>query len=403
MRILLVSQYFWPESFRINDIVALLRTQGGEVTVLTGQPNYPKGAIFDGYRALGFGRDWREHGYEVYRLPILPRGDASGLRLFLNYASFISSGVLLGPWLLRRRSFDVIFVYGTSPIFQAVPAILLKWIKGRPLVIWVQDLWPQSLEATGHVRNRLLLALVGKLTSWVYRRADLILGQSQSFVRTLTPMSAPTPVMYFPTPGDVDGELTAAPPLPNGFSVVFAGNLGTAQALPTVVEAASLLQDHPEIKIVLVGDGSLRQWLLEEVERRKLRNVVLLGRLPASSMPALLSQASVLLASLGKSEILAQTIPAKISTYLKMGRPIIASMDGEGGEVIATSGGGIACAAENADALAEAILQIYRKTPDERAAMGAAGIRHFEANFEPQALTARLMTILRDVTSVRRT
>jgi Glycosyl transferase 4-like domain len=159
MKVLVLSQHYWPESFRITEVVESLRRAGCSVTVLTGQPNYPGGEVFAGYRAGSLGSERHPTGYTIHRVPLSPRGNGSALRLVVNYVSFLLSAALLGPWALRHESFDVIFVYGTSPILQAIPAILLKRIKRAALVTWVQDLWPQSLEVTGFVRSRRLLDL----------------------------------------------------------------------------------------------------------------------------------------------------------------------------------------------------------------------------------------------------
>lgn len=406
VRILLISQYFWPESFRINDVVALLQDEGCEVTVLTGQPNYPGGTIFPGYRAGAMGRDGRTPDYEILRVPLVTRGKGGAVRLAANYLSFVLTASLFGPWLLRGRRFDVIFVYGVSPILQALPAILLRRLKRAPLVLWVQDLWPQSLEVTGYVRNRTVLGLVGRLTAWIYRHCDLVLGQSQAFVRTITPMAGGVPVEMFPTPGDIDrGAGPAEPPvvLPEGFNVVFAGNLGTAQALPTILDAAQMLRERAYVRFVFVGDGSQKSWLEKEIYSRNLPNVALLGRFAPEAMPGILVQASVLLATLGKSDILARTIPAKVSTYLKAARPIIAAIDGEGGDVVVASGAGIACPAEDAAALAEAVIQLADTTPERRAQMGAAGRAYYERTFEPTMLTKRLLAIFRVVIDAKST
>jgi glycosyltransferase involved in cell wall biosynthesis len=406
VRILLISQYFWPESFRINDVVALLQDEGCEVTVLTGQPNYPGGTIFPGYRAGAMGRDGRTPDYEILRVPLVTRGKGGAVRLAANYLSFVLTASLFGPWLLRGRRFDVIFVYGVSPILQALPAILLRRLKRAPLVLWVQDLWPQSLEVTGYVRNRTVLGLVGRLTAWIYQHCDLVLGQSQAFVRTITPMAGGVPVEMFPTPGDIDrGAGPAEPPvvLPEGFNVVFAGNLGTAQALPTILDAAQMLRERAYVRFVFVGDGSQKSWLEKEIHSRNLPNVALLGRFAPEAMPGILVQASVLLATLGKSDILARTIPAKVSTYLKAARPIIAAIDGEGGDVVVASGAGIACPAEDAAALAEAVIQLADTTPERRAQMGAAGRAYYERTFEPTMLTKRLLAIFRVVIDAKST
>jgi hypothetical protein len=147
---LIVTQYFWPESFRINEIALSLREQGTEVTVLTGKPNYPDGVVFPSYSAGGCAEESWE-GLPVLRVPMRPRGTGSALGLVLNYLSFAASGSVFGAWMLRRRPVDVILVYGISPILQGIAAIVLKVFKRAPVVLWVQDLWPQSLEATGFV------------------------------------------------------------------------------------------------------------------------------------------------------------------------------------------------------------------------------------------------------------
>jgi len=166
MRVLLISQYFWPETFGINALVRALRERGVEITVLTGKPNYPDGQVFAGYSAWGVQRESFE-GVEVIRLPLFPRGKRSSLRLALNYMSFVAAGLVLGPWLLRRRIFDVVFVYAPSPLLQALPAIWLSWLKRAPFALWVQDLWPESLSATGFVKNRLALGLVARIVRFI--------------------------------------------------------------------------------------------------------------------------------------------------------------------------------------------------------------------------------------------
>jgi hypothetical protein len=199
MRVLVVSQHFWPETFRINEVVQSLREEGCEVTVLTGQPNYPEGTVRPGYSAFSLRKQVHE-GLEIFRVPLIPRGKGSGLRLIVNYLSYVASATLLAPWLLRGRRFDAVLVYATSPIFQAVPAVWIARVKGARLITWVQDLWPETLRATGFVRNRALLGLVGSGVRWIYRRNDLLLGQSRAFVEAMRPMAGRTPVAYHPIP-----------------------------------------------------------------------------------------------------------------------------------------------------------------------------------------------------------
>lgn len=199
MKVLIVSHYFWPESFRINDMAIELVAQGCEVTVLTGQPNYPDGDIFPGYRALSIRRERHPAGFEVVRVPSHPRRGGRALDLVGNYLASITNMGMLGPWLTRGQKHDVVFVYATTPVLHALSGWVLAKLQGAKLVTWVQDLWPESLAATGFIRSRLILRFVGKLVGWAYRGSDLILGQSEAFVRTIGPLAAATPVRITPT------------------------------------------------------------------------------------------------------------------------------------------------------------------------------------------------------------
>lgn len=396
MRVLVLSQYYWPESFRINEVVASLRCVGCHITVLTGQPNYPQGDVFDGYRAGGFGVQQHELGYSIYRVPLVPRGRGGAIGLVANYLSFVLSASVLGPWLLRKQHFDVVFVYAPSPIIQAIPAVWLAFLKRAKLVTWVQDLWPQSLEATGFVRNRRVLDMVAVLVRWIYRHCDLLLVQSEAFIPPVKAMAGKTPVHYHPNPGELAfGQAgSLGPPalvLEPGFNVVFAGNLGTVQALGTVLDAAELLLPHADVRIVLVGSGSRSEWLQQEVVRRQLGNVQLAGRFATEAMPAILAQASALLVSLARSPIMSQTVPSKVQAYLAAGKPVIASLDGEGARVLEASGAGISCPAEDATGLAEAVLRLKAIPHAELQRMGEAGQIYYRQHFDPAVLAEKLV------------
>lgn len=402
MKILVMSQYFWPETFRINEVVQSLREIGCDVTVLTGQPNYPEGAIQPGYSATSL-RSQVHNGLTIHRVPLVPRGQGSALRLVLNYLSFVVSAAVFGPWLLRGRRFDVIFVYAPSPILQAIPAIWLKWVKSARLVTWVQDLWPESLSATGFVRNQLVISAVAAVVRWIYRKNDLLLVQSPAFVDRVVRMAGHTPVAYHPNPGEMEFSkpgswLTCRIRLESGFNVVFAGNLGTVQALDTILAAAQLLQNELDIKFILVGSGSRSEWLLQETRRRDLNNVKLAGRFPPTDIPGILAQASAVLVSLARNPILAETVPSKLQAYLAAGKPIIASLDGEGARVVLEAGAGVACPAEDAPALARAVVMLRDAPQAELDRMAVAGRAYYELHFEPQMLAKRLVKILSDLT-----
>ena len=398
MKILIVSQYFWPETFRITEVVQSLREAGCDVTVLTGQPNYPEGVVPSGYSATSLCTQIHD-GLTIHRVPLVTRGHGSALRLTLNYLSFIVSAAVFGPWLLRCCRVDVILVYAPSPILQVIPAVWLKWIKGAKLVTWVQDLWPDSLSATGFVRNPKILGAVAAVVRWIYRKNDLLLVQSKAFVEPVVWMAGGKPVIYHPNPGELafskpDTDSACPLQLEPGFNVVFAGNLGTVQALDTVLAAAQLLVDTKDVRFVLVGSGSRSEWLQQETRRLGLDNVRLPGRFPSSDMPGILAQASAVLVSLARDTIMSQTVPSKVQAYLAAGRPIIASLDGEGARVVVEAGAGLACPAQDAQALADAVRQLRDALPEERQRMARCGRIYYEQHFEPNLLARRLVQIL---------
>lgn len=405
MRVLIVSQYYWPENFRINDVAKTLVGRGIAVEVLTGKPNYPAGKVFDGYRTWGCQSESRD-GISIHRIPLLARGQG-GCRLALNYASFVMSGTLLAPWLLRRKKFDVIFVYAPSPILQAIPAIFLGWLKKCSSVLWVQDLWPESLEATGYVRNRLLLRCVESVVRFIYRHTDLILVQSRAFVPQVRRLNTDKPIRYFPNsvetmfcnPPEVALPEVAA--LESGFSVVFAGNVGTAQAVEVIIEAASLLKSYPDIRFVVFGQGSRWQWMRDEIDARKLNNVHLPGRFPIETMPGLMSKASGLLVTLSDQPIFAATVPNKVQAYMAAARPILACLNGEGACLVKEAEAGLAVPAEDGKALADAILHLYAMDPDERTRLGQNGRRYYQEHFDHDRLVEMLIGYLQEISQLR--
>lgn len=401
MRLLVVSQYFWPENFRINDLVRSLKDRGVDVAFLTGKPNYPDGNVFPGYRAWGCLREvW--HGIAVVRVPLVPRGRSSAWGLAANYLSFIVSGVFLGPWLLRKERPDAIFVYCPSPLLQALPALLFGRIKAVPVIVWVQDLWPESLESTGYVKNRLILGLVRKLVQFIYRNSAHILISSRSFAAPVSAMAPGAKISYFPNSIDPSfcepdsAPRTLMPALDEGFCVVFAGNIGVAQVMEVIVGAAEQLTAVPEIRFVIIGSGSRLDWMRQQVQARALANVHLVGRYPGEAMPYLLSKAAVLLVTLADQPIFAATVPNKVQAYLAVGRPVIACMNGEGARLIEEAGAGLAVPAEDAAGLAGAILALYRMPPETRKKMGDNGRLFYRQNFDHEQLVDRLVGIIQD-------
>lgn len=402
MRILVVSQYFWPENFRINDLVQEWTQRGHEVTVLTGKPNYPAGRVFPEFLSHPE-RFGQYHGARVVRVPMLARAQGA-LRLVLNYASFVAGACLVGPWRLRGTGVDAIFVFEPSPITVGLPAILMGRVKHAPVVFWVLDLWPETLSAIGVVRSPRILGWVGRLVSFIYNRCTLVLGQSRGFGACIAKYCRdPGKIRYFPSwSEDVFAEADAPPaaevPSTSGtFSVLFAGNVGEAQDLPAVLDAAERLRDQPHVRWLIVGDGRKSEWLQAEVKRRGLdRQVLLLGRHPVERMPSFYAHADALLVSLKKDPVFSLTIPGKVQSYLVSGIPILGMLDGEGADIIRTADAGLTCGAGDGAGLADAVLHMAAMSPGERAAMGARGRAFAENEFDRNTLMDRLEQHLAD-------
>lgn len=403
MRVLIVSQYFWPETFIINDLVRHLVDLGHDITVFTGKPNYPDGKVFEGYTEQGVLEEIFLDKVRVFRIPLRARREGGAKNLILNYLSFVTSGIRWFPSFVRKERFDAIFVFGTSPITSAIPAIPLKFKCRSHLVIWIQDLWPESLSATGFVKNSFLLTCVGLLVRAIYFFADTLLIQSRAFTGQVEKYSDPRKLVYYPNSVDVASLASDGGVLPDEidqvlrdfFCLVFAGNVGTAQSIETIVGAAQQLQDIPDLRFVIVGSGSRLDWLRQEIKEKELKNIVLAGRYPMSMMSKFYSHAKALVVTLKNEEIFNRTIPSKIQAYMASGRPILAAINGEGGKVICEAGGGMVSSAEDATAFADTIRAFYELSPDVREAMGRAAKTFFDKNFDMRAQAENLIAILK--------
>ena len=404
MKILLVSQYFWPEPFIINDLLLKLKEQGHEVTVFTGKPNYPDGFLYPGYSRKGIQTELYQD-IPVFRVPMRPRKNPSAKNLTLNYLSFIKSGLLCSLKFSRKKQFDVIMIYGVSPITAAIPGIVLKWLNRSHLAIWVQDLWPESIETTGYVKNRFILKLTEYLVRGIYYFADTLMVQSRAFVAPVSRLSSNHNIIYYPNSAiDMSTEHSPKATIPaelldlleSHFCIVFAGNIGTAQAVETIVAAAVRLQSLSQVKLVLVGSGSMSPWVEEEMLSQNIQNVVLAGRFPSESMPQIFARAGGLLVSLKGDEIYSYTVPCKIQSYLSAGRPIIASLNGEGARVVLEAGAGLVAPAEDPIALASIIEELYHMTSVQRELMGKLGREYFLQHFELSRQSERLVEIFEE-------
>lgn len=396
MRILVVSQYFWPENFRINDLCSEMVLRGHSVTVLTGEPNYPSG-IKDG----GYLKDKVEYnefkGCNIVRVPVVARGEGK-LRLILNYISYFLLASTIGLCRLRKKKFDVVFVCQLSPITSAIPAILYRKLYGTPVVMWVLDLWPDSLRAVGFVKSDKLLSFVNRLVQSIYNRCDLILGQSKSFVSEITSNSRDVEVNYFPSWAEDIFDNKIEPSLgnlseENTFDILFAGNVGEAQDFPNLLNAMSILKEKGvKTRVHIVGDGRYLKTLKDQILQSDLSDSVKLwGRFPLDEMPKFFSSADALFVSLKNSPTFSMTIPGKVQSYMKAGKPILASLSGDGADVILQASCGLVSDPGDYQALAENIESMINLDAKELELMGGDGKSYADKHFNRSILMSNLV------------
>ena len=401
-RILVVSQHYWPESFRINDIVDGFLEREYEVEVLCGIPNYPAGQFFDGY-GLTKNRRQNINGVKIRRCFEIKRGSNSNIRIFLNYISFPISSVFSLPYLLRQK-YDKIFLYNTSPVMMAYTGIILGRLKKIETTMYVLDLWPENLYSVLKIKSKLLRAIALRVSNWHYRKTDKLIANSQKLRPLLIKRTGKeeSKVIYIPqfcekvfessvTDKELENKFSKT------FNLLFTGNISPAQSFETVIPAAKTLKDKGfnDLKWIIVGDGMSRAWLEEEVKKAGLSDCfIFIGRVPIEDIPKYTHIADGLFACLSKSEMLDCTIPAKIFSYYAAGRPLLLAMDGEIQQIVQESGAGYIVDSEDSDSLAEAVVKLYEASDKERTSMGEAAKSYYFKYFERNMNMSKLIEFI---------
>lgn len=391
MKILVLCQYYYPEPFRLPDICRELVQRGHSVTVVTGTPNYPEGEIYPGYEH-GAKADEVIGGVRVHRCPLIPR-KTGVLRRFLNYYSFAASSKrYLGR---RKEDYDVVFVNQLSPVMMARAG--LDWAKRhhKKCVLYCLDLWPDSLLTGGIREGSLIYRVFLGVSRKIYRRADRVLISSQGFrERFLETLGVEEERLSY-LPQYAEALFDTLPPSPEKDTVdfLFAGNIGKAQSVETIVAAAGRLLPDRRIRIHIVGSGVC----LDDCRKAAgdLPNVIFYGRRALTEMPEFYAMADVLLVTLSRDPLTAKTLPGKLQSYMAAGKPVLGAADGETGRVIAEAGCGICVPAEDPDALAEAMAKMASE-PEKWASLGENARSYYQKNFREEIFMERLEKALRE-------
>lgn len=403
MKILLVTQFFDPEpTFKGLLLARELHRRGHAVEVLTGFPNYPEGRIHEGWHQRPVDR--REvDGVTVTRVPLWPSHDRSGLRRALTYGSFAASASIAA--LLVRRP-DVVHVYH-PPATTGLAALVLKHLRGVPFVLDVQDLWPDSLTSTGMLRGRAPVALASALVRRVTAAAEHVVTLSPGMTRLVAERSrrpeAVSTLLNWTYEDDIEqaGASEARAERTSPFVATFAGNLGPAQGLDTLLDAAALLSDRPDVRIRVVGDGIDAARLRRRAEEERLTAVEFVGRVPVGEVGQHLAASDALIVHLRDEPLFRVTVPSKTQAYLLAGRPIVMAVRGDAAELVERAGAGVVVPPEDAGALAEALLRLADLPPSAREAMGRAGRRWYDSELSLRRGVERLERVLENASRAR--
>lgn len=380
-RVLLLTQWFDPEpTFKGLVFARELVRQGFEVEVLTGFPNYPGGKIYQGYKLKLLQREEID-GVWVTRVPLYPSHDQGAVGRVLNYVSFAAASLIYGLFGARRP--DVIYAYH-PPLTVGISAALIRLFRRVPVVYDIQDMWPDTLRATGMFSNSNALKVVSKVCDWLYRQVDQIVVLSPGFKRLLIERGVPKDKIEVIYNWCAEGALGAPrgvvpPSFPDRqqFRILFAGNMGKAQALDAVLQAAQLLQQQAaNITFVLLGGGVEVQRLQQQAAERQLTNVTFLPSVPMAEVGSYLNAADALLVHLRKDPLFSITIPSKTQAYMAVGKPILMAVDGDAADLVCDSGCGRVAESESPQAIANAALALYDASQEERQAM-AENARQF--------------------------
>jgi glycosyltransferase involved in cell wall biosynthesis len=401
MRILIVTQYFYPENFKSNDMAFELKKRGYDVDVLVGIPNYPEGKYYNGY-GLFQKRYEKINGVRVFRAFQFPRGKNSGIQLALNYLSFAFVASVWAFFLAIFNKYHCVIVHEPSPITQGFPAVVVKKMQKIPLYFWVLDIWPDAMKSGGGINNKSILSFVDRIVKFMYTNSDKILISSKEFKQNISAKGNYShKIEYFPNWSDDILKMNdnyPIPEIPQGFVIMLAGNIGNSQNMDAVMDAALELKNYKTLKWVLIGDGSKKEWVDKFIKEKQLEeSVFTYGRFPFEAMPAFYKVADAMLLTLkGDFPHLKLVVPARLQSYMSASRPVLGMIDGAGAKIISESKCGYAVGGGDSKALVKIIKENVLPKRKDFESYGLNGRNYFKLHFQKDNCISDLCRIIKN-------
>ena len=398
--VLLITHNFWPESFPINDIAKSLGTKYFNLIILTGKPNYPLGKIFSKYNPYSFQKEFFYKNIEIFRVPIVPRGSSSFFLIFLNYISFIFSSILFGYFFLKKKKIDLIFVYAPSPVIHVLVGIFFKFLRKKPLVIWLQDIWPYTLISTGYIKNKIIIYILDLVITFIYKKSDKILVQSKSFLKSIKKNYHCKNLIYVPNHSSslsfsedqkykINRKFNQ-----KHFNIIYSGNIGTVQDFDVIFKAAKKLTNFP-IKFYFFGEGNKKKSLQKKIILEKISNIFIYDFIEKKKLFTIIKKCSALIIAMKSDKYLDLIIPSKVQFYLSCKKPIIAACSGEAKKIITASNSGLVSKSGDYKKLCKNILYMYRvKDSVKFNTYKLNGYNYFKKNFTINIVTKKIRHII---------
>jgi len=395
-KILLISHNFWPENFQINDVVEHL-SDHYELSVLTGKPNYPKGKIFKNYNAFKFDVEKFKRKIDIMRVPIIPRGRGNSFMKVLNYFSFIFSSFIFLTFKSIKK-YDLIFVYAPSPVIHSILGIYLKKLKKIPIILWLQDLWPVSIESSGKIKNKFILRIIGKIINFIYANVDVLLIQSKAYKKHLIGKIEPSKIFYIPNTCK-EYFRNVRKTKNKELKIIYSGNIGLVQEFDTIIYAAKKIQKMGlNITFIFYGEGVKKQNFINKVEKNNLKNIMIMNYIKINRLIEKVYDSDVLFVSLKNFKELNLTIPSKIQFYMSMRKPILAEASGESAKIIKDSNSGLVSFPGDKNALLKNIIKFYKlKNKHKLNRLGLNGYKYFKNNFSLKIVTTKIRKCINQI------